>query len=370
MVVNTLTRMFYRFAIRPETTATESGTQTRQESKLNKKLFQFLISGLSGIFLVAAAGGQDILITQAADATAPTKRRGIITQWLGKQITLESSGRARLVDSDTVIDLQTQWPDSYTQAVERMEQQQFAEAIPLLQAAITAELRPWARRAIGGKLLECLIRTGNEASAIGEFVTITREDPETRFFNLAPLPWVSSVFMGNISNQAAGWMQSNDPIEKLMGAAWSMSGNGRQAAVTAMKELSGNENPCVAGLAKAQLWRTQSMSASPDTIQRWESQLNAMPPSVRAGAYLMLADAQSRNELTDAAAINLMRIAVLHPEQHGLAAAALYRCADLRQNAGRLDQSRTLWAEVVRNYENTIWAKQASAKLNESNSKN
>ena len=329
-----------------------------------------MISGLGGMLLVAIAGGQDILITQTADATSPTKRRGIITQWVGKQITLESSGRARLVDSDTVLELQTQWPQSYTQALERIGQKKFGEAVPLLQAAITEESRPWARRAISGKLLECLLRTGNEAAAIGEFVTITREDPETRFFNLAPLPWVSSVFMGNISNQAVGWMDSNDPVEKLIGAAWSMSGNSRQIAVAALKELSENGNACVAGLAKSQLWRTQSMTANPDTIQRWERQLNRMPSSVRAGAYLMLADAQARNQLTDAAAINLMRIAVLHPEQHGLAAAALYRCADLRQNAGRPDQSRTLWAEVVRNYENTIWAKQASAKLNQSKSKN
>jgi TolA-binding protein len=84
----------------------------------------------------------------------------------------------------------------------------------------------------------------------------------------------------------------------------------------------------------------------------------------------MLADAQARNKMEDEAATNLMRITVLHPEQHGLAATALYRCANLRQNAGHTDESRTLWAEILRNYSNTIWAKQASAHLNESNSKN
>ncbi len=81
----------------------------------------------------------------------------------------------------------------------------------------------------------------------------------------------------------------------------------------------------------------------------------------------MLADAQARNDQSDQAAINLMRIPVLYPEQHGLAAAALYRCATLRQNANQVNEYISLLNEVRQNYGGTIWAGQATAKLKQLN---
>lgn len=337
---------------------------------MNDKRFNIFLQAVITLSLTATGWSQDVLVTQGANSTDKSKRQGVITEWLGHQITLEQSGRARQIDSNTVVEIQTKWPDSYQQATDLMQQRRFDEAVGPLQTAINAETRPWAQRAIGGKLIECYLSTGNEALAIDEFVAIARDDPNTRFYNLAPLPWVSTVAMGNISRHADAWMESAEPVEKLMGAAWSLSGPQRNTAIAALKELSGGQNSSVAALAKSQLWRTESISAKSDTLRRWKSELNVMPRPVRAGAYLMLADAQARNKMEDEAATNLMRIAVLYPEQHGLAATALYRCANLRQNAGHTDESRTLWAEILRNYSNTIWAKQASAHLNESNSKN
>ena len=318
----------------------------------------------------SAAWSQDVLVTQGADSSASSKRKGLITEWLGNQITIESSGRARQVDADKVIEIQTTWPDTYQAAIDLLQQKRFADAIGPLQTAINAETRPWAQRAMGGKLIECYLATGNERLAVDEFVAITRDDPETRFYNLAPLPWVSHMANGGPTGNVGAWLDSADPVERLMGAAWSLSGPQRNAAVTVLKELAGNPNASIAALAKSQLWGTESVSAKPDTVRRWEAELQAMPRPVRAGAYLMLADAQARNEKEEEAAINLMRIAILYPEQHGLAAAALYRCAKLRQNAGHLDESRTLWTEIQRNYRNTLWAKQATAHLTESNPNN
>ena len=92
-----------------------------------------------------------------------------------------------------------------------------------------------------------------------------------------------------------------------------------------------------------------------------------MPRQVRAGAYLMLADAQARNQQLEAAALNLMRVAILYPEQYNLASAALYRCADLQQTAGQNENAKSLYAEVIKDYGTTVWAAQAKAKLNNLN---
>ncbi len=339
------------------------------------KLIKILrsITLLPAIISLAWTGtvwAQDVLVTGVADSSATSKRKGLITEWLGNEITLESSGRARQVDADKVIEIQTTWPESYQTAIDLLQQKRFAEAIGPLQTAINAETRPWAQRAMAGKLIECYLATGNEGLAVDEFVAITRADPQTRFYNLAPLPWISTVANGGPGRNAGAWMESADPVERLMGAAWSLSGPQRNSAITVLKDLTGNPHASIAALAKSQLWGTESVSAKPDTVRRWKAELQVMPRPVRAGAYLMLADAQARNQMPEEAALNLMRIAILHPEQHGLAAAALYRCAKLRQNAGHLDESRTLWTEIQRNYRNTLWAKQASAHLTESNSNN
>ena len=337
-------------------------------------LTQFLRCTLLLTTILAMGGvsawSQDVLVTEGDESSARSKRKGLITEWLGNKITLESSGRARQVDADQVIEIQTTWPETYQVAMEMLQQKRFADAVGPLQTAINSETRPWAQRAMAGKLIECYLATGNEGLAVDEFVAITRADPQTRFYNLAPLPWVSTMSNTGVTGNAGAWMESTNPVERLMGSAWSLAGPQRNSAITVLKDLAGNGNASIAALAKSQLWRTESVSAKPDKVRRWRAELQAMPTAVRAGAYLMLADAQARNQMEEQAAINLMRIPILYPEQHGLAAAALYRCAQLRQNAGHLDESRTLWTEIERNYRNTLWAKQATAHLTESNSNN
>lgn len=320
----------------------------------------WLVAGLPG----SVTAIQDVLVVDSERTGQTVNRRGTIVEWRGNTITLEGRARTWEVDADTVREVQTEWPDGYLQGRQLLEQRQFAAALVPLRQALADEQRPWARRTIGASLIEGFLATGNWLAATREFLAITRDDPQTRFFNLAPLPWVSTVGQNELQNQAARWMVSDEPVEQLLGAAWSLGGNRRNEALEVLGRLSREApRPEVAALALAQRWRTASTSADAETVQRWASQAAMMPPAVRGGAYLMVADGLARNEQPEQAALYLMRIAILYPEQYELAACGLYRCAVLRQNAGLPEQAATLYRELVRDFGNTLWAQQAAARL-------
>ena len=208
----------------------------------------------------------------------------------------------------------------------------------------------------------CHQAVGDAGAATEAFLKIAREDPHHRFYHLVPLPWESTLGNAMLVRSADQWIDSESTIERLFGAAW-LIGSDRQRALARLRQLEEQDDPMVAALARAQRWRTESVSADPKTVDRWTAQVRAMPRAVRHGALLILADAQARNGHADAAAINLIRIVELYPEQHDLGAVALYRCADLRHNAGHADQARTLWSEVVAKYPRSIWAQQAAEQL-------
>ena len=88
-----------------------------------------------------------------------------------------------------------------------------------------------------------------------------------------------------------------------------------------------------------------------------------MPTTLRAGPYYVLAAAQARLNQKQQAAINLMRIPILFPEQEALSAASLYKCAKLMHNDGQSDEAKMLWTELLQDHPESVWAKQVDTSL-------
>ena len=314
---------------------------------------------------LSLSADEDIVITRSQSGQT-VKRRGTITQWLGQSITLQTNTRERIIDAADLVEFQTTWPDGYDQGESLIDARQFAQAIEPLNRALKSEARPWARRIILSRLIVCHQAMGDFEPATDAFLKISEEDPNHRFFHLIPLPWTSTLGNSTQIRRANQWIDSESVIEQLFGAAW-LIGSDRQRAVARLKQLEQQEHREVAALARAQRWRIESVAADLKTVERWTSQIRTMPRCVRPGALLMLADAQARQGQTDAAAINLIRIVELYPEQYELNSVALYRCGDLRHNAGHPDQAKTLWSEIVARYPRSVWAQQAADKLDNLN---
>ena len=172
----------------------------------------------------------------------------------------------------------------------------------------------------------------------------------------------STVQAGNDRRQLEELLDSKQLVPQLIAASWSLSGGQRTEAIKRLKALASDINPEISALAEAQLWKTR-VKTTAEGLESWKNRIRAMPESVRAGPYFILAGGLAGNNQIDEAALAYLRIPILHPEQHSLVAASLYQCGDLLQNKGRSVQARTLWRELIQKYPQSFWAQQAASKL-------
>lgn len=332
------------------------------------KFLRCTISGLIIALLIVCSGeisfAQDVLIVRKADSETIRKRKGTIEDWQGFSITLSNNGSSKEYDSTLVVDLQTTWPATYESGNRLAAGGKTNQAIQKYLAALTEEKRPWAQRIIRSKLMTAYQLVGNSPAAIQEFRIIIQQDPNSRFINQMPLPWSSRVPRVAGAND---WLDSNEAPIRLLGAGWSLTSqtNQQEKAATALDELAGDLDPRIRDLATAQLWRLRTR-LSLKQVQQWQRVVNEIEPDNRAGALLILANAQQKQGDLDAALLNWMKIVTLHEQQSSLVAASLHQIASaLKSHSPDSDNQKTypkakqFLAELQRRFPESIWAQQA-----------
>jgi tetratricopeptide (TPR) repeat protein len=300
---------------------------------------------------------QDVVVTKRKSAEGTIKRKGVVVEWQGLSLTLSSNEREIEIDNADIVELQTNWGSEYLAGLGELRAGRPQLALERFRSALEAEKRPWARRIIRSKMIDPLMSIENPAAAIDQFLKIVREDPQTRFAYLAPLPWTNSI--NGLDSQASEFVESNEPLTQLIGASWLLGGAKKPVALKVLEELSNDIDPTVQTLATAQLWRVR-VGVNERQIDVWSSIVTQMPREVRAGPYLVLAESQSRAGQVDRAMVNLMRLPINYPDQRSLAAAALYRVAGLLHNKGDEEKAQSILKELITNHPETVWAKQAT----------
>ena len=331
------------------------------EQNTTRRLLWFSILFAFGVCVVSpaisSAQNPDVVILNRKDSDQTTKRTGEIVQWEGLSLTLRSNGRDREIDNDQIVSIETSWPDDYQKGINALAQGNATAAISLLGSALTNEDRLWAQHIIRSKLVIAYEAVDQSASAAKHFFEILKEDRNTRFLGLAPLNWTGSGT--GLTQQSRTWIQSSDPTAKLVAASWLLSSPDREQAIATLEKLTQSIQPRIKHLAIAQLWRTRT-KANSKQIKVWVGLVQKMPSSLRAGPYFVIGESQSRAGETDKAVINYLKARILFPENQTLAAAALYRSATLLNNKGQTKEARSLLNELVANYPQTLWAKQAN----------
>lgn len=322
-----------------------------------------LLIAMGGMLLSSSGWGDlvhgqdDTVITRRKNSSETVKRRGTITDWKGFAITIATNVGEKKIENDEIVEVQTNWQPSYVAGLKSLESGDLTTAIDQLRAALNSETRNWAQRIIRADLVRAYQASENPLAAVEQFLAITAEDPQTRFIHLCPLRWLPSNAV--MSQPAQVWLKSNDPVRQLIGASWLLRGPQQQAAIQVLDELSRDIDANIKYLAIAQLWLTRNLNVNARQIEVWEKLLESMPQPIRAGPWLVLAEAQSRADQVDEAAINLLRIPILYPKQIGLSAAALYRAGHLLHNTGRSNEAQTVWNELRQKHPHSTWAQQA-----------
>lgn len=332
---------------------------------MSSKLAQFIQIAICACALNLGQTGfvqEDAVIVRHPSGKT-VKRRGVITSWTGSELSLKSGTRTRAIDNDRIVEIQTSWNTNYTEGKQLLAKGDYREAAEKFRKAVAEEKRQWAQLIIRAALVRAYSASDQNAAAVEEFAKIIGGDPQTRFMHLIPLPWSGSVGNAALKSQAKTWLESSNPVLQLIGASWLTSGVDRSLAIQKLKKLAQDEEPIISRLAAAQILRTEITAVDEQQVSKWEQKISQMPESERAGPYFVLGLAQARLGQNQRAAINLMKIPILFPDQNALSAAALYKCANVLHNDGRTEEARILWNELLTDHPNSIWAQQVDTGL-------
>lgn len=276
--------------------------------------------------------------------------RGEIRDWTGAAIIVErNGGAAREYAADRVVRVETNWPEEYEAGRQSLADGQHDAAIAQLERALRIERRTWARRRIMHDLMLAYEAQGNLELAGDLFLALVELDPQTPTLRDAPLAWFP--LDGFSRPTAAKLLAGSDrPAGVLLGASHLLATSDRPRAQLALGGLLDSDDPRIAALAEAQLWRTRLTDASLEDVRRWSARVETMPQEIRAGPYFVVAEGFARLGQVDDAVLAYLRIPIHAPTRRALAARALASAARLSYKAGQIAQATRLLHEAVTEY--------------------
>jgi tetratricopeptide (TPR) repeat protein len=151
----------------------------------------------------------------------------------------------------------------------------------------------------------------------------------------------------------------------LVGSSYLLASSARADALRRLRELALDGDVRIALLSEAQLWRIAAGTADAGQLAAWERTIDKLPEALRAGPYLVYGRALGRSGKAEQAAIALLRVSILYPDEHRLAAEALWSAGQMLENAAQPREAAGLYRELVRDYPQTQVAAGAKDRLNE-----
>ncbi|MEN1679348.1 MAG: hypothetical protein AAGJ46_07115 [Planctomycetota bacterium] len=310
---------------------------------------------------VGLATADTITLRPTAAGERPYRVEGEVLDWRGEGVKF-SVGRSssRLYPADRVVDVQTTWPEGVAEAKTAIQRRLWQAAADSLPAAERKEKRPWARRQIAIRRLECLLALGQWKRAGDLLIAIDSQDRTTRAWRLAPLPWFASDAIS--MPDASSWLARREESARLLGAAWLLFSPRSSQAVGELRSLARSRHAAIATLAETQLWRRDLTRADRRQTDRWARRLQSVPPHLAAGPRHILAQAYRRQKRYDDAALAALEGPLTGAAPHRLAARGLLLASRSLQAAGQDEESRVLLAELTRDYADTPQADSLQAR--------
>ena len=329
-----------------------------QNSMLPREVALFMLMLLAW---PSATIGQDVVVLKSDDGKM-TKRNGIIVDWKGNELSLKTRTRTRQIDAQRILDINTNWPAELLTARKLMQQGKFRQALPELKRASENESRPWVLQIISAERVQCLDATDQTDEALLEFLRLYKQDSQTRFFELIPLPWLLAKPYPAEARFGRKLLESKNALLALISSSLMLVGSHRDEARQRLEQLATDSDSRIAQLATTQLWRDEWLQANDQTLQRWSRQITSLPAGLRAGPLVVLAQAYDRTGDPDSAMINFMKLPILHPEKKSLSALALFRSSEILQDRGQKKLAASLRQELLRNYPTSQFAERARQK--------
>ena len=311
--------------------------------------------------LLAPAAAQDTVYI-AGSTGGRTKLTGRVLDYTGRELRLElAGGREQRFAAGQVLQIETQYGPRHMEADALLAQDRFDQALAAYRQAIDGEPRPWVQRQIIARVVRCYGATGQPDRAGEAFLWLIRSDPDTPYFDCIPLAWMPRPVASE--QTARQWLGREEPAAVLLGASHLLSSASRPVALRRLSELAAGSDRRIAQLALAQTWRAEAVTAAAEQIDAWGRVIDQMPESLAAGPYFVLGRARLHRQQWEPAALALLRVAILYPQQRDLAARSLLEAGRSLQMLDRSEQALRLYRELIRKYPDTPAVAEAQSRM-------
>lgn len=317
--------------------------------------------------IIAVPSGQaDVVLVRSTNSPAGRQRvEGTVEDYTGRELVLvDATGRRRRFKGQLVLQVEAEWTPEHVTGNEHLARGQYAQALRSFQKAAQRETRAWVRRLIAARLVEAHRELGQSAQACELFIELVQADPDTPWFEVAPLAWLPANPAPQLEERARKWLQDDDrPIALLLAASHLLQTASHEGAVARLETLAQSEDPRYRALARAQLWRAGLARVSPEQADRWSFEAEAFPTCALPGVAVVLARAHAAHKQYQAAALWGLRGALLHPAHALLAAEGLWQAGTALEKLGEPRAAARVLAELCHRFPNSRLARPASERL-------
>ena len=295
----------------------------------------------------ACCAADAVYLVPAAGAQARPKLTGRIVDYNGRELLIDISGVEKRYPAEQVAEVETELTPTHLAADELFARREYAAAVPKYEQAMRGESRRWVQRRIVAQMIWGLRNMGQYRRAGELFLALARDDPAMLYDACIPLAWVPAQPAPDLEKKSQEWLKSDAAWAVLIGASHLLSTGERSEAVKRLERLSDDKDPRIASLARALVWNATYVSATPAQLAAWSDEIETFPPSVRAGPYFVLGRALAQHKQFEDAALNLLRVQMLYPQDRLLATAASYEAGRSLEGAGTADAAVRIYRELI-----------------------
>ena len=342
------------------------GPSPRKRGEGRRHLFPAYGIAVIVAFWLAPAAAQDTAYI-AGSGGGQTKITGRVLDYTGRELKWEHpGGQQQSFPAEKVLQIDTPYGRQQTDADVLLAKNQFDRALGLYLKAVDGEPRRWVRRQIIARIVGCYHALDQPQRAGEAFLLLVRDDPDTPYFDCIPLAWMPRELPVDLELAARQWLGREEPAAQLLGASHLLAGRDRPEALRQLRRLAAGTDRRIAGLALAQTWRAETATATPEQLDGWGRLIEQMPGPLAAGPYFVLGSARAQRQQPEQAALALLRVAILYPQQRLLAAQSLVEAGRALEKLDQGQEALRLYREAIHTYpEQTRAVAEAQSRLEE-----
>jgi tetratricopeptide (TPR) repeat protein len=314
----------------------------------------------------AIAEAEDSVYLAAPNSPqARAKVTGRVLDFNGRELVLDIGGNEKRYPADQVLDIDSEWTPTQLAADELFARREYAEALVKYEEAVRSEPRRWVQRKLVAQMVWCLRNTEQYRRAGELFLALSRDDPGMLYFPCIPLRWLPGQTQPDLEKKSRDWLASDSAVAVLLGASHLSSTSEQANVLKRLDVLSRAKDARVAALAQALTWNATYASATSKQLNAWRDAIESFPDAIGAGPHFVLGRALAHHKQPQDAAIDLLRVPILYPEDRPLAAVALFEAGRALEQADDRPAAARLYRELQAEHPQSRVASEARTRLDE-----